>query len=81
MADPTATSRELVRHALAGALERAGLDRAKLPAVEEIEVDRPDRPDHGDYATNLALKLAKPLGRPPRDIAQLIVDALSLIHI
>lgn len=32
---------------------------------------------HGDFATNAALMLAKPAGKPPRDVAQLIVDLLG----
>ena len=33
--------------------------------------------EHGDYATNLALKLAGPLRRPPRQIADALVAALN----
>ena len=32
-------------------------------------MERPQR-EHGDWATNVALQLAKPAGRPPREIAQ-----------
>lgn len=31
---------------------------------------------HGDLATNLAMLLAKPVGKPPRDVAEMIVNAL-----
>ena len=31
-----------------------------------VELTRPE-PTFGDFATNVALKLAKPLGKPPRD--------------
>src|SRR5690349_23808711 len=34
-----------------------------------VTLERPRNPDHGDWATNVALTLAKPLGRPPRQIA------------
>lgn len=40
-----------------------------------VEVTRPD-PAFGDYASNVALQLAKPLGRNPRDIAEQIAEAL-----
>ncbi|HEY7133420.1 MAG TPA: hypothetical protein VH440_14290, partial [Candidatus Limnocylindrales bacterium] len=43
----------------------------------EVEVDRPAKPEHGDLATNLAMKLARPLRRPPLAIAAAIVDALA----
>ena len=36
----------------------------------------PKQKDHGDFATNVALALAKRAGRPPRDVAQAIADAL-----
>src|SRR4029077_16240360 len=32
-------------------------------------LERPGDPEHGDYATTLALRLAKPLGRAPRETA------------
>ncbi|MEO8103705.1 MAG: arginine--tRNA ligase, partial [Betaproteobacteria bacterium] len=41
-----------------------------------IEVDKPKNPDHGHFAVNSALQLAKRLGLKPRDIAAAIVDAL-----
>ena len=34
-----------------------------------VTLERPRNPDHGDWATNVALTLARPLGRPPRQIA------------
>lgn len=41
----------------------------------DIKLTRPD-PQFGDYATNVALQLAKPLGRNPRDIAEELAGAL-----
>jgi len=38
-----------------------------------VRLDLPRNPEHGDYATSIALQLAKPLGRKPRDIAEDIV--------
>lgn len=34
-----------------------------------VELERPADPEHGDYATNVALRLAPTRGRPPREIA------------
>jgi arginyl-tRNA synthetase len=49
-----------------------------FPGVEAaIELDRPKNADHGDFATNVALQLAKRVGRKPRDAAQAVVDALG----
>jgi arginyl-tRNA synthetase len=42
-----------------------------------VEVERPTKPEHGDLATNLAMKLARPLRRPPLAIATAIVEALA----
>jgi arginyl-tRNA synthetase len=40
------------------------------------EVERTRDPAHGDFATNVALQLAKPARRNPRQLAQAILDAL-----
>ena len=49
----------------------------QLPAVIEPVLERPKNRDHGDYATSIALVLAKPAGKSPRDIADLIVKELA----
>ena len=46
----------------------------------EVRLERPREESHGDLATNLALQLAKPLRRKPRDLAQEIVDRLGLLN-
>lgn len=43
----------------------------------EIEFARPKQTSHGDYSCNLAMQLAKPLHQNPRDIATLLINALS----
>jgi arginyl-tRNA synthetase len=43
----------------------------------EIEFSRPKQASHGDYSCNLAMQLAKPLRRSPRDVAASLVEALS----
>jgi arginyl-tRNA synthetase len=43
-----------------------------------IQLERPRDPTHGDVATNVAMMLAKPLGRPPRKIAEDIIARLDL---
>jgi arginyl-tRNA synthetase len=43
----------------------------------EPELTRPDE-QFGDYATNVALKLSKQLGKNPRDIAEAIADKLHI---
>ncbi len=39
-----------------------------------VEVERPGDPDHGDYATNVALRLAPARGKVPRDLAAEIAE-------
>ncbi|MGI3005118.1 arginine--tRNA ligase [Shewanella algae] len=41
-----------------------------------IQVDRTKDKSHGDLATNLAMMLTKAAGKPPRELAQLIIDNL-----
>ncbi|MEI6623581.1 MAG: arginine--tRNA ligase, partial [Actinomycetes bacterium] len=47
----------------------------RIPKV--VSVDRPRNTAHGDYATNIALQLAKAAGRPPRDVATVIASGLT----
>jgi arginyl-tRNA synthetase len=44
---------------------------------ETVTVERPRQKGHGDYATNVALQLAKQAGMPPRDFATLVADRLG----
>jgi arginyl-tRNA synthetase len=62
-----------VRAAVAAAVE-AGELAVAVPA--DVSVERPRSKDHGDYATNVALTLAKPAGRPPREVAELLAARL-----
>ena len=41
-----------------------------------VTIERPKSKEHGDYATNIAMRLAKPLGRSPRDIADVLAGQL-----
>jgi len=43
----------------------------------QVVVERPKNKDHGDYATNVALQLAKKAGIPPRDLATLLAAELG----
>ena len=46
---------------------------------EGIELERPKDPAHGDFATNVALRSAKSVGRAPRDLAQEYADQISAL--
>jgi arginyl-tRNA synthetase len=58
----------------------AVVDRGELPVdvPAEVVVERPKNPEHGDYATNVAMRLAKPAGRPPREVAELVAAELRV---
>src|SRR5262245_15787282 len=47
-------------------------------AAASVVLERPRNADHGDLATNVALVLAKTVGRQPRVVAQEIIDKLDL---
>ncbi len=47
-----------------------------VPDDFEIELEAPDRPEHGDLATNTALRLASVLGDNPRSIAETLAKRL-----
>jgi arginyl-tRNA synthetase len=65
-------------NALQSALRQAFLD-AGLPDIE-LSLERPRQREHGDWATNAALILAKPARRPPLQTAQAIVERLSEVQ-
>ncbi len=65
-----------VSDALSALVDEAALTlRDGMPA--EVRVERPKVREHGDYATNVALQVAKQAGRPPREVAELLADRLS----
>ncbi|WP_313675583.1 arginine--tRNA ligase [Mycolicibacterium sp.] len=66
---------ELLRSNAAAVLAEHGLDTAALPAT--VTVERPRNPEHGDYATNVALQVAKKVGANPRDLAGWLATALA----
>lgn len=43
----------------------------------DVTLERPRNPEHGDYATNVAMALARPLHRSPRQIAEELVGRLD----
>ena len=66
---------ELLKATAAAVLAERGLDPAALPPT--VTVERPRNPDHGDYASNLALQLGKKVGVNPRELAGWLAEALS----
>ncbi|MEU5410123.1 arginine--tRNA ligase [Nocardia asteroides NBRC 15531] len=66
---------DLLRTTAAKVLVERGLDSSVLP--EQVTVERPRNPEHGDYATNVAMQVAKRVGTNPRELAGWLADALS----
>jgi arginyl-tRNA synthetase len=66
---------ELLKTTAAAVLAAHGLDTAALPAT--VTVERPRNPEHGDYATNLALQLGKKVGANPRELGGWLAAALA----
>ncbi len=62
--------REELRARLAERIESLGWP------TSEVVVERPARPEHGDWASPVALALARPLGRPPREIAHELAQGM-----
>jgi arginyl-tRNA synthetase len=67
-AEPKAELAELLRRAL----KSVAPDHADAP----ITLERPKQASHGDFASNLALQLAKPMRRSPRELAALLLAEL-----
>lgn len=56
---------------------RKALEALSLPVPENIVLEHPTDVSYGDYASNIALALAKAVGRNPRELAQAIVEKLQ----
>lgn len=65
---------DLIKHALGQLADANVLSHEHIP--ETIKIDRCKDPKHGDFASNIAMVLAKPAGIPPRELAQKLIDSL-----
>ena len=72
----TAAARDLVRDAISAGLVAAAeaLGWGEPARSVTIEIERPAEKAHGDHAANVALRLARPLRRPPLEIAKAIAE-------
>jgi arginyl-tRNA synthetase len=69
--------KQQISHLVASAI--GALPAGSLPdgsALPDVELERTRDPAHGDFATSVALKLAKAAKRKPRDLAELLVKSL-----
>jgi arginyl-tRNA synthetase len=68
----SATTRDLVEQRVRSAAQQALRAKADI-----VEIARPQQAEHGDFSTNLAMKMARDLKRAPREIATDLVNALT----
>ena len=73
MSAPVAQPQEQLIAQIRGAIEQS----LGLTGFEgEIPIERPKNREHGDYATSIALQLAKQIGKPPREVAAILQQHL-----
>ncbi len=66
---------EHLRHLVRGVVQAAFPEAGDFP----IEIERPKNPEHGDFTTNVALQLAKRVGKKPREVAERIKAGLHAV--
>jgi arginyl-tRNA synthetase len=69
-------NKDLEQLLLAALSRLSGSDLPQMPAANTVVVERTRDAQHGDFASNVALRLAKQAGRKPRELAAAIVAAL-----
>ncbi len=70
--------RDMLKQEISKALEDLARDRGVAPELlPEVYLERPKRPDQGDWATNVALQGAKVFGGHPREVAQALAERLT----
>lgn len=81
MLGPISLASEALRDLVSSAMEQA-INKGDLPApsngLPTFLIEQPADPTHGDFATNAAMAGARSFGKPPRVIAQAIIDNLAL---
>jgi arginyl-tRNA synthetase len=68
------TIADLLAQAIAKAQQEGKLSALTLP---EVVIERPQQPEHGDYASSISLKMARAVGTSPMNIANIITDCIS----
>lgn len=66
---------QLIKESASAVFELHDLDASVLP--DSVTVERPRNPEHGDYATNVALQVAKKAGVNPRELATWLAETLA----
>ena len=72
----------MIREHVSGIFEKAlarGAAEGRWPAGAAFSIEPPRDPRHGDFAVNAAMVLAKPAGKPPRELAQAIAELVRAV--
>jgi arginyl-tRNA synthetase len=75
----TSSVRSAVRALVQAAVDQLKRDGLLQQIPDTVPIERTKRPEHGDFATNVAMALAKSAGKPPRVLADLIVERLRAV--
>ncbi len=79
---PVVNPEELAALVTAALNDVASAHGASLSVTaDEVPVERPKNPEHGDWASNAAMKFAKPLGTAPQELAAQLAAQLVDAHI
>ncbi len=70
------TPAELSDAVLAAVRDAVEAGELSVDVPTEAVIERPKNREHGDYATNMAMRLAKPAGKPPREVAEILAKRL-----
>ena len=69
--------KEVLKIKIQNALKKLNVDLS----LDEIIIENSKDPAHGDYATNVAMKLARTFAKSPRDVASFIIEKIDKDHI
>ncbi|WP_084105734.1 arginine--tRNA ligase [Demequina sp. NBRC 110056] len=68
-----------IRAALLQGIDDSDFQLSPFDVPDEVRVERPRQREHGDWATNIAMQLAKKAGTNPREFADTLVERLASI--
>jgi arginyl-tRNA synthetase len=68
----------MIRSEIRKAIEASAKSAFGDISIFDFSVERPENPEHGDYATNIAMVLARVVKKNPMEIAALLVEAFSV---
>ncbi len=68
---------KLIHEVLTGSVSDGAISLDAEDIPQDVTVERPRNREHGDWATNIAMRLAKKAGMNPREFAQIIADRLA----